>query len=132
MWLGVIFAKLSKMFRRGTSLPARPTIPSKDEILEDLQNASQDDVIYEYSEENVANAGVTHSKKAYDDDDYEFDEDITSASYLKIDSFLEKINSLKNNLITLKEQKTNLKNLEDNLLQDMSRIKKELSTKASS
>lgn len=42
------------MFRRTASFPARPSIPSKEEIIEDLTNAPPDDVIYECSEENVS------------------------------------------------------------------------------
>lgn len=41
------------MFRRSTTLPARPSIPCKEEIVEDLSNALPDDVIYQYSKENV-------------------------------------------------------------------------------
>lgn len=41
------------MFRRSTTLPARPSIPCKEEIIEDLSNALPDDVIYQYSKENL-------------------------------------------------------------------------------
>lgn len=48
--------------------------------------------------------------------------------FLQVESFLNKINSLKNSLISLEEQKANMKKLEENLLEDMSQIKKELNT----
>lgn len=47
------------MFRRVTSLPARPSIPKAEEILEDLANARPDDIIYQYIDENNKNGNFT-------------------------------------------------------------------------
>ncbi|GBN70506.1 hypothetical protein AVEN_121749-1 [Araneus ventricosus] len=40
------------MFKRKTTLPARPPIPSKDEIVDDLTQATPDDVVFKIDTKN--------------------------------------------------------------------------------
>lgn len=42
------------MFKKKKNLPARPPIPNKDEILEDLNRVNSNDEVFKHMQENPA------------------------------------------------------------------------------
>uniref|UniRef100_A0A2L2YAZ0 Uncharacterized protein n=1 Tax=Parasteatoda tepidariorum TaxID=114398 RepID=A0A2L2YAZ0_PARTP len=123
------------MFQRKANLPTRPSIPSKEEILEDLSSANLDDVVFKIETETNFiddNEGLNGTKES-DDNHQKGSNPIESPdqAYEKISSFVDKMNNLEERLLTLKREKESLSKLEESLIADMSKIQKELLKKQS-
>ncbi|GIY89663.1 hypothetical protein CDAR_566631 [Caerostris darwini] len=119
------------MFQKNTSLPARPPIPSREEIMDDLAHASPNDVFHLEAEKVLEFPGAD-----YTDDLPEIGKDGESneisecknphQSYVKVASFVEKSNSLEKYLAEVEKKKSNLKILEETLLADIAKVEEEL------
>ncbi|CAL1286883.1 unnamed protein product [Larinioides sclopetarius] len=118
------------MFKRKTALPARPPIPSKDEIVDDLTQATPDDVVFKIDPKTKLNLSDVHGMISLPDlkdpapRDQSDDLDPNQA-YLKVASFVEKMNHLEKYLTELERNKNNLENLEESLLTDIAKVEEE-------
>ncbi|KAF8792685.1 hypothetical protein HNY73_004255 [Argiope bruennichi] len=119
------------MFKRKTTLPARPPIPSKDEIIDDLTQATPDDVVFKIDPKDKLFILDAH-------DINDLPEDLNDSglkdqtefldphqAYIKVASFMEKMNHLEKHLSELEKNKNNLKILEENLLSDITKVEEE-------
>ncbi|KAG8197725.1 hypothetical protein JTE90_001647 [Oedothorax gibbosus] len=121
------------MFKKKASLPARPPIPNKDEILEDLSRATSDDVVFNHIDENLAlitGEAVTSnspSERNENSDSLEQKEPKDQFhNYKQITSYVGKVENLIKSEEEIKNNRDGLQNLTKDLIQDMTKIKEEL------
>ncbi|KFM69656.1 hypothetical protein X975_21083, partial [Stegodyphus mimosarum] len=118
------------MFKRKTNLPARPPIPTRDEILTDLTNAEPNDIVFiSKNKKEVLPADVEYITNANQEEDVsasdQYGSQKSGQAYMKVLSFIEKINHIEKHLIALEDYKKHLKLLEENLTEDVLRMEKE-------
>ncbi|PRD36091.1 UNVERIFIED_CONTAM: hypothetical protein NCL1_09686 [Trichonephila clavipes] len=118
------------MFKRKTALPARPPIPSREEIIEDLTQATTNDVVFKLEREsslsdNDDGIDIPESLKDVDSvGDKEFQN--PDQSYIMVAAFVEKANQLEKYLIELEKSKEKLKIMEENLLSEIDKVEEQI------
>ncbi|GFR07137.1 uncharacterized protein TNCT_99651 [Trichonephila clavata] len=118
------------MFRRKTTLPARPPIPSREEIIDDLTQATTNYVVFKLerklslSDNDDAFDLPENLKDADSIGDKEFQN--PDQSYIMVAAFMEKVDQLEKYLIGLEKSKEKLKLLEENLLSDIAKVEEEV------
>ncbi|GFU50064.1 uncharacterized protein NPIL_399681 [Nephila pilipes] len=119
------------MFRRKTTLPARPSIPSREEIVDDLTQATTNDVVFKMEIDNFSQSDtddiISIAENLKDLDSVEHKEyQNPHQAYIQVASFVEKVNQLEKYLIGLRKDKENLKHMKENLLSDIAKVEEEV------